>query len=370
MTSIFYELVQVAIGTRAKLSYTPSAVEWHDVYVQSKKQALLGISFYGVHRIYSDYSEQTNNLPENLKKKWMMDALSIQRRNETLNQQCRMVQDDFLKSGFCSTILKGQGVASYYNKDISCFRQSGDIDVWINGTWRDVMTFVNSRSPNREFDKKHTHLLCFPDTIVEVHWWPTMAVNPLYKRAVQSYYREQVSTQCAYKVTLFDGVQIYAPDPIFEAIHVLYHIFNHFLYEGIGLRQFMDLYFVLVNGNLTPKNRTEILCTAERLGLASFVPAVMWVLSHVFKMSDEFCIGSIDAEFGTVLLNEIEKGGNFGTHSKENHIVNESFLHRMKRRFQRRVKLIKFNPCGVFFSPFTKISTILWKRKVIRMYNL
>ena len=28
------------------------------------------------------------------------------------------------------------------------------------------------------------------------------------------------------------------------------------------------------------------------------------------------------------------------------------------------------DPCGVFFSPFTKISTILWKRKVIRMYNL
>lgn len=370
MTPLFYELVQVSIGARTKLSYTPSAAEWYDVYAQSKKQAIVGISFYGIHRVYSAAPERTLNLPENLKLKWMTEALSIQRRNETLNYQCRQLQDEFCKSGFQSTILKGQGVASYYNKDISGFRQSGDIDIWVKGSWREVMTYVNSRTPNREFDKKHTHFQCFPNTTVEVHWWPSVAANPLYRKSVRSYYREQVSKQCVHQVTLIDGAKIYAPDAKFETVHVLYHIFNHFLYEGVGLRQFMDLYFVLVNGQLNEVDRKEILCTAERVGLASFVPAVMWALSYVFAMPDEFCIGDKDEKLGSVLLKEIEDGGNFGAYSKKNHFVDESFAHRMKRRLQRRVRLIRFNPLGVFFSSFTKISTLIWKRKVIRMYNL
>lgn len=370
MTSLFYELVQVSIGTRTKLSYTPSATEWCEIYALSKMQAIIGISFYGVHRIYLDSPEQTLSLSEQLKLKWMTEALSIQRRNETLNNQCRQLQDEFRKSGFQSTILKGQGVSSYYNKDISEFRQSGDIDIWVKGSWRAVMTYVNSLTPNREFDKKHTHFQRFPNTIVEVHWWPSVAANPLYRKSVRSYYREQVSKQCAHLVTLSDETKIYAPDAKFETVHVLYHIFNHFLYEGVGLRQFMDLYFVLVNGHLNDADRKDILCTAERVGLTPFVPAVMWVLSYIFAMPDEFCIGNKDERLGLVLLKEIENGGNFGAFSKENQSVDESFAHRMKRRLQRRARLIRFNPLGVFFSPFTKISTLIWKRKVIRMYNL
>lgn len=370
MTSLFYELVQVAIGIRTILSYTPSAADWYAAYAQSKKQAIVGISFYGIHRIYLVSPEQTLNLSEQMKLKWMAETLVVQRRNETLNYQCGQLQDEFRKSDFQSTILKGQGVASYYNKDISGFRQSGDIDIWVKGSWREVMTYVNSRTPNREFDNKHTHYQCFHNTIVEVHWWPSTTVNPLYKRAVQSYYREQAPIQCAHQVTLFNGVQICAPDSKFEAIHVLNHIYNHFLYEGVGLRQFMDLYFVLVNGHLNDADRKDILSTAKRVGLASFVPAVMWVLSYVFLMPDKFCIGSKEEKLGSVLLKEIEDGGNFGVYSKENQVIDESFSHRMMRRLQRRVRLIRFNPVGVFFSPFTKICTLIWKSRIIKKYNL
>ena len=38
MNNIFIELIQVAIGTRICLSYTPSADEWGELYVKAKKQ--------------------------------------------------------------------------------------------------------------------------------------------------------------------------------------------------------------------------------------------------------------------------------------------------------------------------------------------
>ena len=87
-------------------------------------------------------------------------------------------------------------------------------------------------------------------------------------------------------------------------------------------------------------------------------------------MEEKFCIGKKDDTLGHILLRDIEDGGNFGVHSEENRINHESFIQRMIRRMKRRIRLVKYNPLGVISSPFTKVMIILWKHKVIKMYNL
>lgn len=370
MNQLFYELIRVAIGAASELSRVPSADEWQMLYDLSEKQALVGICCEGVQRLYNGHPEQTVNLSRIQRLQWIGVATQANNRNEELNKQCAEVQRQFKEAGLNTCILKGQGVASYYNPELTLLRQSGDIDLWVDGTWQEVMDYVNARTPNREFDMKHTHLEAFPNTIVEVHWWPSMPKNPFYRKALQSYYREQSPIQCNRLVALQDGTEIYAPDAKFEAVHVLYHIFNHFLYEGIGLRQIMDLYFVLVNGGMTDADREEVRKTYKRVGLSSIAPAAMWVLFEVFGMDEEYCIGKKDEALGRTLLREVEDGGNFGFHSAENQVHNESYAHRMKRRLIRRLRLMKYNAWGVVTSPFTKLKIILWKRKVIKIYNL
>lgn len=370
MDLLFLELVQVSLGQRVVLSSIPSETDWKSIYVNAIKQALVGVCFYGVQKLYVKYPEQVCNLPEKLRHHWMTLAFKIQRRNLLLNQQCKIVQDKFLDAGFETSILKGQGVASYYDDELKLYRQSGDIDVWINAPCDEVMAYVNSISPNREFDMKHTHLELFPDTIVEVHWWPSMPINPLYRKALQSYYSRQGSLQCKHKVKLDDDIYITAPDAQFEVVHVLSHIFNHFLYEGIGLRQFIDLYFVLVNGDFSQSAKTEILQVFKNIGLFSFAQAAMWVLCDILKMPENYSIGNIDEHLGKILYDEIETGGNFGFHNVENNVKNESFAHRMLRRMKRRLRLIRYNFIGFVLSPITKIKIILWKRKMIELYNL
>lgn len=370
MNQLFYELIQVAIGSRTYLTRSPSVKEWQLLYQLSIKQALIGICFNGVQYISEYNKEQVVNLSKDLRMKWFGMSVIIHNRNKKLNRQCMLIQKQFLSEGFNTCILKGQGVANFYNTELSLFRQSGDIDIWVDSTWKAVMDYINTISPNREFDMKHTHLNIFPDTIVEVHWWPSMPINPFYRNALHSYYQEQISIQCQHQIVLCDGTIISAPEAKFEVIHVMYHIFNHFLYEGIGLRQMMDLYFIIVNGKLSDYDKVELLHTFNRVGLSSFAPATMWVLCEVFNMSKSLCIGPIDERSGKILLNEIEEGGNFGNHNAENHVYKESFTHRMVRRLKRRIRLIKYNPLGVITSPITKVKTLLWKRKVIKMYNL
>ena len=370
MDKLFYELIRVAIGTSSELSHVPSLKEWQDLYELSEKQAVVGICLCGIQKLHDAHMCQLVNLNKPMLLQWVGMSTQFQARNKELNKQCVVVQKQFKDAGLDTCILKGQGVASYYNPEISEYRQAGDIDIWVDASWKEVMDYVNARTPNREFDMKHTHLELFNDTVFEVHWWPSIPANPFYRKVLQTYYREQSPKQCKHLVTLSDGTKIYAPDAKFEAVHVLYHIFNHFLYEGIGLRQIMDLYFVLVNGGLTDEDRADVLHTYNRVGLSIIAPAVMWVLCEVFMMDEKYCVGGKNEKLGHILLHEIEEGGNFGVHSAENKVYKESFTHRMKRRLMRRIRLIRFNPVAVVTTPFTKIKVMLWKRKVIKMYRL
>ena len=45
---LFFELLQVAVGNRERLSRVPTAVEWSDLYEESERQAVTGILLQGI----------------------------------------------------------------------------------------------------------------------------------------------------------------------------------------------------------------------------------------------------------------------------------------------------------------------------------
>ena len=50
INTTFFELIQVAIGTRICLYQTPSADEWGELYAMAMKQSLVGVCFAGVQK--------------------------------------------------------------------------------------------------------------------------------------------------------------------------------------------------------------------------------------------------------------------------------------------------------------------------------
>lgn len=359
----FFSLLQLALGTFKGLNHSYTKNEWHEVLVMAEQQSLLGICFAGIEKLSKD------QLPDKtILLYWIGHSEYIKRQNKLLNYQCAEVEKILIKQELSSCILKGQGVGALYG-ELAPYRSPGDIDLWVNGTCTQVLDYVNEISPNREFDGKHTHLNIFPNTSVEVHWWPSVSSNPVLSRKLKSFYRVQVSTQCNHEITLYSGQTITATDAYFNSIHILLHIFGHFLYEGVILKQLMDYYFVCTHEDVQ-KRKEEIVTYYKDFGLYDFSRSVMWILQEAFGMDDKYLLVEPDAKGGRKMLEEIMRWGNINHTSANNKTRKESTFCRWLHRAIRKMRLIKYDPIGVLSRPIYKVKLLLWKYKVIKKYNL
>lgn len=363
MQDFIFELIQISLGKRPCLSRTLNAIEWGCLYELAQNQAIVGVCFAGVRKLQA----LQQGPPPNLYMMWLGVTANIQQRNETVNQQCVELQAEFQTEGFRSCILKGQGIACLYGADLCNLRQPGDIDIWIDGTWQEVMEYVNARTPNREFDRKHTHYNVFDDTVVETHWRPTVSSNWFVNSKLTAYFEKERERQFSNRVKLPDESEICAPTADFQLVHAMVHIYGHFLYEGVGLRQIMDLYFV----QFAARGKVhEVLATLEDLGLMRFVGATQYVLQKVFGLSANELMCDVNDSLGNELLEEILQGGNFGQYDHENQANRKSFVKRMKGHLRRRIRLARFDITGVLFAPIGKVHTLLWKEMIIKKYKL
>ena len=59
--NLFFELLQVSLGTRDKLSLVPNAVEWEAMYEEADRQAMTGVPFEGLQRLMVNDKECMEN---------------------------------------------------------------------------------------------------------------------------------------------------------------------------------------------------------------------------------------------------------------------------------------------------------------------
>ena len=371
---LFFELIQVAIGRRDALSREPSSTEWSALYGLSVKQAVAGVCFCGVQRVAVD---QRSCLPASLKLQWFALATQIKARNELLNHRCVEVQRMLTEEGMKSCILKGQGVAKLYKirneelrvrdgVNLGLYRQSGDIDVWVDKVRDDVIDSVMQNAPTREFDQKHIHFHVFEDVDVEMHWIPVNMESPRFNRVLGEYFRKESSRQF-----VNNSGKVCYPTVDFQLVHQLLHVYAHYVYEGVGFRQMMDLYFAQVAFlERMPQNMEEVLGLFRRLGLMKFVAGTQYIVHEVFGLSEDALLCAPDKKEGQLLLREIEIGGNFGQYDKRNNVKEESFVHRALRRSERRWRMVRFDPLGTIIMPFSRLNLEIWMRRVRRKYGV
>lgn len=370
---IFFDFLRFCIGSAKEIPGSLKEVDWKELYAIAKKQALLGVLFYGIQRLPKELAPEQKLLMQ-----WMVMAEMIRKQNIRLFQDSVKVCLNFENEGFANCILKGQGNALLYPDPY--MRTPGDIDIYLAGGRKRVMQYINKVCPNQVMRYHHVD---FPvmKTAIEVHFTPSYMFFPIHNSRMQKWFKEVMGEQCNHRVSLPDGYgEIHVPQVSFNVIYILSHLHRHIFTEGIGLRQLLDYYFVLLKWhtdltNLTDSNKSLPQMTLintdldalrhklKYLGLWKFAQAVMFVMKEVFGLSEDRMIVPMDEREGRFLLDEIMRGGNFGQYdtrlgSKEN----EGKLHRYLRMSLRNLRFVKHYPTEALSEPLFRTWFALWKK--------
>ena len=370
---IFFDFLRFCIGSAKEIPDSLKEADWKELYAIAKKQALLGVLFYGIQRLPKELAPEQKLLIQ-----WMVMAEMIRKQNIKLFQDSVKVCQNFENEGFDNCILKGQGNALLYPDPY--MRTPGDIDIYLAGGRKRVMQYINKVCPNQVMRYHHVD---FPvmKTAIEVHFTPSYMFYPIHNRRMQKWFEEVMGEQCNHRVSLPDGYgEIHVPQVSFNVIYILSHLYRHIFTEGIGLRQLLDYYYVLVKWhtdltNLTDSNKslpqmTQINTDLDALrhklkylGLWKFAQTVMFVMKEVFGLSEDRMIAPMDEKEGKFLLDEIMRGGNFGQYDdRMGSKVGESKMHRYFRMNLRNLRFVKHYPTEALSEPLFRTWFAVWKK--------
>ena len=403
---IFFEFLRFCIGTVQEVPSSLKGADWRALYAMARKQCLVGVLFDGIKRLPADVG-----MDKGLLFQWMAQNQTLRKANARLDKAAVEVAEWFGRKGFRTCVLKGQGNALLYPPGME--RMPGDIDLWVDGGDRKVVSFVRSLSPDEKVCYHHIGFPEYNGVEVEVHFRPSFLFCFRHNRRLQGYYERVMDEQFAHRVKLGGQGDVAVPKAEFNLIFQLTHIFTHLMNEGIGLRQLLDYFFLLKNtdfigntdggaffantdftdntdkfsgnvdgdgfllntdftdntdrigGNADGVDRRLLQNELRRLGLWEFAGAVMYIMKEVFGLEDNRLIVPPDVKRGRLVLKEVLEAGNFGQYDKRNWFGHSALGHNLQRLY-RDMRLVRFFPAEALSEPFFRIWHFFWRKSIVR----
>lgn len=375
MIRLWFEFIRYCLDDTKPLPKNIEKMDWAGLYQFCQEQAIAGVVFNDAR-----WKKDDVRPPRKVLLQWFALSEQIKQRNIRLNQRCAELVAMLQKDGFGSCILKGQGNALMYPNPLS--RTPGDIDILVTPRTRNreeklsvrdiimkrrkvVTEYVRKKFPETRIRYHHIDYPVFPDVEIEVHFIPTAKNNPIYNRRIQRWAEEWFDKKadggCVMAELPNGQGTIPVPSVECNVIYQLSHLMHHFFDEGIGLRQFVDYFYLLKNEECRVESEeyvTAIQNTLKYLGLWKFAGAVMYVMREVFALEEQYMFAPVDEKRGRTLLREILKGGNFGKYSglSEHGTVAKYLL-----KNWRSLQLIREYPAEALAEPLFRTYHFFWR---------
>ena len=343
--NLFFELLQIALGTRDVLSRVPKMKEWMVLYQKSENQSIIGVMLDGLERL-----PENQRPPQDFSLQWIGYVQVIEQNTIRITKTGTEAVKYFQENGFGCTLLKGAAVGRYYPNPDS--RQSGDVDVWLSGGREIIYDFA------RKFDKDgrlygvnyhHIHFHLFKDIHLEVHIWPAYLRNPIHNRRFHQF--------CA---LYHPVVEHPMPDLAFDRVFILMHCYNHMTGNGVGLRQIIDYYYVLKQG-FTEAEKDDSVRWIKKLGMYRFASGLMWLMQYAFGMEDKYLLMKPNEKEGHFILQEVMMTGNMGRSDTRNWGSKQTAFKRFVHNLRRDAYLINHYPQEILFQPFFSLWLYFWR---------
>ena len=368
---LIFEFLKYSLGNEADMGIIVAKMDWRRLYSFASKQALLGFCFDGIERLGHEYPllVKDNPIGQDLLMTWMGAAQQIRRQNMNVNVVASKLYSMLREDGLRCCILKGQGNALMYPNVYS--RNPGDIDVWVNASREQITEYAKKHFKLGD-DIRYHHIETSVDGVpVELHFFPGIMNNPVYNTRLQKWFKRNADLQCSNVVSLPDGIgEIAIPTTAFNVVYQLTHLYHHFFDEGIGMRQIIDYYYVVISDYLLVINdeslgiRDTLQRELKHLGLWKFAKAVMYVLHEALGLSEEKMIAPMDEKRGKLLLSEILNGGNFGKHfTKYGHFTQQGMAKKYFLKIWRNMHFVRYYPAEALSEPIFRTWHFFWRMK-------
>ena len=341
----FRNLLLISLGRESSFRKDPTPKDWAIMFRMARQQALIGVCYDGIGRV-----PEHQRPPQDILDPWRRLTEKIAEIHSLHLQRTEEMVPILEKLGLHGSILKGTTLSRLY--PVPERRMCGDIDVWVAGTHRSILKAL--RTSYHPFDIVYQECKAdfFPDVEVEIHFHPGKMYNPFLNARLQRYLEKETPIR--------DGVTLTMPEPRFDAVYCMAHMFHHYLEGGIGLRQMMDYYYTL--RVLDPADRKPVMEALRHLGMGRFTAAMMESLWFNFGLEEEYFLCPRDPKLGRKLMEETISGGNFGVGDRRNYQkVDESRLHRYFRKSSRVLSHLSQYPREVIWAPYARLEHYFWR---------
>ena len=347
MTSqeLFFELLLTCTGGKDSLSRIYTGEQWKEALVMAQGQAIEGVLLSAIERLPDEQRP-----PKMVLLQWIGSVQMLEPYSIKIAEASECVVKFFRENGFACNILKGCAVARYYPQPER--RQSGDIDVWVDGGREKIYDFA------RKYDKDgklygvnyhHIHFHLIEDVHIEVHIWPSYLSSPLRNWRLHKFgnlHRPMVETSM--------------PSLAFDRVFILLHCYRHMCGDGVGLRQIMDYYYVLRQG-FNEEEKADAVYWIKKLGMDRFARGLMWVLREYFGLEEKYLLLEPDEKEGRFIMQEVMLTGNMGHGDTRDWGSKQTALSRFFFNLKRDVYLAKHYPHEAIWQPFFSIWLYFWR---------
>lgn len=334
-------------GEPADAALFPPGTAWEAIFAMSKRQTVRAIAFDGLTTL-----PKALQPPKPLLMKWYVHVLQTEDKARRLNKAVRETYEALRHADVEPTLLKGQGVAQCYPRPHH--RQSGDIDIFTGPCYGKVNTLLLRLGAT---DAKETTWHCsfsWHGAVVENHR-SYVAFNHLRNIRL---FRAWAARQTQRSTERIDGFPVTVFTPQTNAIYLFMHIFHHFLWQGVGLRQVADWAMLLVS-------RRDLIDAAllradlERLPIRRGACAFAYVcVRHLGMPPDAFPFDLTSPRVqrdGEFVMADILRMGNFGHDTDMMRSFDQGSLRGRLRAYRlavaRFVRIFRFCPSEVMAYP-------------------
>ncbi|MGL4739500.1 MAG: nucleotidyltransferase domain-containing protein [Sarcina sp.] len=314
MDSLFIKLLRTIFSDENVEEFKKLSVKkWNSIYEEAKAHSLEAVFYYIV-------KEKNLPIPRENIEKWKKDTFLVAIYQNRHIANVSEALGELYQKGVPVIALKGLVLRHLYPK--AELRSMGDADLLVREEDLSLACDILEKLGYLEEESNHPAHKVYHNAVskIELHW--KLLNYDIWGRndSLDIKVWENSEEFC------ISGAECFALGKEELFLHLLGHMMVHMSYSGFGLRQVLDLAFLL-NENLDIIDWDKVLLEMKRFSILKFSVAILEVCRRLFgieltqQIKDEIKNNNLNDEYINLLIEDIIKSGTFGKKEKAEQIT-------------------------------------------------